>query len=65
MSTLYMNGTIRSWMHYVDLRSANGTQKEHILVAKKVEKILQEIMLDTESMLAKADELNIYMGNKS
>ena len=26
---LYMNGTLRSWIHYVDLRSANGTQKEH------------------------------------
>lgn len=65
MSTLYVNGTIRSWMHYADLRSDNGTQKEHILIAEKVEKILQEVMLDTESMLAKADELNIYMGNKS
>jgi len=30
---LYMNGTLRSWIHYVDLRSANGTQKEHMDIA--------------------------------
>jgi len=29
ISRLYMNGTLRSWVHYIDLRSANGTQKEH------------------------------------
>ena len=33
-SRLYMNGTIRSWIHFIDLRSANGTQKECIEVAK-------------------------------
>ena len=32
---LYMNGTLRSWIHYIELRSANGTQKEHMEVAKK------------------------------
>jgi len=31
---LYMNGTIRSWVHYIELRSANGTQKEHMEIAK-------------------------------
>ena len=34
MSRMYMNGTIRSWIHYIELRSANGTQKEHMEVAK-------------------------------
>lgn len=34
-SKLYMNGTLRSWIHYITLRSANGTQKEHIEVAKQ------------------------------
>jgi len=34
MSRLYVNGTIRSWIHYIELRSGNGTQKEHIEVAK-------------------------------
>lgn len=33
-SRLYMNGTLRSWLHYIDLRSAHGTQKEHIEIAK-------------------------------
>ena len=30
-----MNGTLRSWVHYIELRSANGTQKEHMEVAQK------------------------------
>jgi len=33
MSRLYMNGTLRSWVHYIELRSANGTQKEHAEIA--------------------------------
>ena len=33
VSRLYMNGTLRSWVHYIDLRSANGTQKEHQAIA--------------------------------
>ena len=32
---LYMNGTLRSWVHYIELRSANGTQKEHMEIAKQ------------------------------
>ena len=32
---LYMNGTLRSWVHYIELRSENGTQKEHMEVAQK------------------------------
>ena len=35
-SRLYVNGTIRSWIHYVDLRSANGTQKEHMELAREI-----------------------------
>ncbi len=34
MSRMYMNGTLRSWVHYIDLRSGHGTQKEHMEVAK-------------------------------
>ena len=34
MARMYMNGTIRSWVHYIELRSANGTQKEHMEIAK-------------------------------
>jgi thymidylate synthase (FAD) len=37
---LYMNGTLRSWLHYCDLRCANGTQKEHMLIANDVKSII-------------------------
>ena len=40
---LYMNGTLRSWIHYIELRSANGTQKEHMDVAKECAKVIAEV----------------------
>ena len=43
MSRMYMNGTLRSWVHYIDLRSANGTQKEHADIAKECAKVISEI----------------------
>ena len=42
-SRLYMNGTLRSWIHYIQLRSANGTQKEHIEIAKACASVIAEI----------------------
>jgi len=39
---LYMNGTIRSWLHYCDLRTANGTQKEHAVIAGQVQDLLYQ-----------------------
>lgn len=36
---LYMSGSIRSWIHYIELRSSNGTQKEHMEIAKKIKKL--------------------------
>jgi thymidylate synthase (FAD) len=36
MTRLYMSGTVRSWIHYIDLRSSNGTQKEHMEIAELV-----------------------------
>ena len=39
---LYMSGSIRSWIHWIDLRSANGTQKEHMLLAEAVRAIFKE-----------------------
>ncbi len=39
---LYMTGSVRSWVHYIDLRSAHGTQKEHIDVVKGVRSIFSE-----------------------
>ena len=40
---LYMNGTLRSWVHYIELRGANGTQKEHMDIAKACAKVISEI----------------------
>ena len=42
-SRLYMNGTLRSWMHYIELRSSNGTQKEHQDVAIECGKVLKKV----------------------
>lgn len=42
-SKIYMNGTIRSWLHYIQLRSANGTQKEHREIAFECAKAIQPI----------------------
>ncbi len=39
-STLYMSGTLRSWIHYCELRRGNGTQKEHSLIADKCWEII-------------------------
>jgi len=43
VSKLYMNGTLRSWIHFVELRSANGTQKEHQEVALECAKIIAKV----------------------
>ena len=43
VSRLYANGTIRSWIHYVELRSANGTQKEHMDLAVEIGKAIADI----------------------
>jgi len=39
---IYMTGSVRSWVHYIDLRSAHGTQKEHMDVAEGVRKVFTE-----------------------
>ena len=43
VSRLYMNGTLRSWIHFIELRSANGTQKEHQEVARACTKVIAEV----------------------
>ena len=42
-SRLYVQGTIRSFIHYIELRSSNGTQKEHIELAREVAKAITKI----------------------
>ena len=43
LSKLYANGTLRSWVHYIELRSANGTQKEHMELAKACGQAIAEV----------------------
>ena len=40
-TTMYMNGTIRSWLHYIDLRSAHGTQYEHQILAEQAKTLIK------------------------
>ena len=40
---LYMNGTLRSWVHYIELRGANGTQKEHMEIAHACAEVIANI----------------------
>ena len=50
-SRLYMNGTLRSWIHFIELRSGNGTQKEHQLVALACAKAIAAIFPMSESLV--------------
>ena len=43
ISRMYMNGTLRSWIHYIELRAENGTQKEHREIAKAIGQIIAEV----------------------
>jgi len=43
VSRMYMNGTLRSWVHFIELRSGNGTQKEHMEVARAVAQAIAKI----------------------
>jgi thymidylate synthase (FAD) len=41
-TTLYMSGSVRSWIHYIELRSSNGTQKEHMDIAIECKEIFKQ-----------------------
>jgi thymidylate synthase (FAD) len=51
-SRLYMNGTLRSWIHFIELRSANGTQKEHQEVAIACAKVIAKIFPLADQLVA-------------
>ncbi len=53
VSRLYMNGTLRSWIHFIELRSANGTQKEHQEVAIACAKVISEIFPMASTLVTK------------
>ena len=52
-SRLYMNGTLRSWVHYIELRAANGTQKEHMEIAKACAEVISKVFPMAESLITK------------
>jgi thymidylate synthase (FAD) len=43
MSRMYVSGTLRSWLHYIEVRSGNGTQKEHMELAKAVAEVIAKV----------------------
>ena len=53
VSKLYMNGTLRSWIHFIELRSANGTQKEHQEVAMACAQVIARIFPMAADLVAK------------
>jgi thymidylate synthase (FAD) len=48
-----MNGTLRSWIHFIELRSANGTQKEHMLVARECAKVIAKVFPLVDEFVSK------------
>ena len=51
-SRMYMNGTLRSWIHYIELRSGNGTQKEHREIAIACTKELKKVFPIIEKLIS-------------
>ena len=54
VSRLYMNGTLRSWIHYIILRASNGTQKEHAEIAMACAEVIAEIFPMTKDLVNEA-----------
>src|SRR5210317_703995 len=52
---LYMNGTLRSWIHYIELRGANGTQQEHMDIAHASAKVIAEIFPLAKDLVNEAE----------
>jgi thymidylate synthase (FAD) len=53
VSRMYMNGTLRSWIHFIELRSGNGTQKEHMEVARACAQVIAKIFPMATDLVAK------------
>jgi thymidylate synthase (FAD) len=48
---IYMTGSVRSWIHYIDLRTANGTQKEHMDIANDAKRVFcQQFPICSEAL---------------
>ena len=52
VSRMYMNGTLRSWIHFIQLRSGNGTQKEHMQIARACAEVISKIFPMAADMVA-------------
>lgn len=52
VSRMYMNGTLRSWIHFIQLRSGNGTQKEHMEIARACAEVISKIFPMATDMVA-------------
>jgi thymidylate synthase (FAD) len=53
VSRMYMNGTLRSWIHFIELRSGNGTQKEHQQIAMACAEVIAKIFPIAQDLVAK------------
>ena len=53
VSRLYMNGTLRSWVHFIELRSSNGTQREHMEVARGCAQVISKIFPLMDTLVSK------------
>ena len=53
VSRMYMNGTLRSWVHYIELRSSNGTQKEHMDIAIAIASVISDIFPMAKNLIRK------------
>jgi thymidylate synthase (FAD) len=51
-SRLYMNGTLRSWIHFIELRSGNGTQKEHREIARACAEVIAKVFPMAQEFVA-------------
>lgn len=54
VSRMYMNGTLRSWIHFIELRSGNGTQKEHQQIALACAQVISKIFPMASDLVAKS-----------
>ena len=52
VSRLYMNGTLRSWVHFIELRSGHGTQKEHMAVARACAEVISQVFPMSQEFIA-------------
>ena len=54
ISRMYMNGTLRSWLHYIEIRSGNGTQKEHMEIAKAIAEVISVLFPPINKLISDA-----------